>query len=326
MKDIADEIRALSRQIGEGGHVGNSTAGQIFNTGCIDYEYRRHVAAWLYYGGESVFLQDADSLIMKTPDLIEIIHFIKDSFPSVNRITSYCRSKTAARKTIDEFRQLRESGLSRIHIGMESGYDPLLQLIRKGVTAEEHIEGGRRIVASGISLSEYVMPGLGGVRWSKEHALETARVLNQINPDFIRLRSLLVRESTPLHKLMEDGKFEPLNDDGMVHELRLFIENLEGIESTILSDHILNLLEDVEGKLPGDKDKMLAAIDRYLNLHEKEKLIFRMGRRHGYFKTIADLHQNEVLYERFRQVVEQYLAAAPGEIDRDIDNFRQNHV
>jgi radical SAM superfamily enzyme len=209
---------------------------------------------------------------------------------------------------------------------MESGYDPLLQLIRKGVTAEEHIEGGRRIVASGISLSEYVMPGLGGVRWSKEHALETARVLNQINPDFIRLRSLLVRESTPLHKLMEDGKFEPLNDDGMVHELRLFIENLEGIESTILSDHILNLLEDVEGKLPGDKDKMLAAIDRYLNLHEKEKLIFRMGRRHGYFKTIADLHQNEVLYERFRQVVEQYLAADPGEIDRDIDNFRQNHV
>jgi len=111
-------------------------------------------------------LQDSNSLVMKTDDLAEILRFIREKFPEVRRITSYCRSLTAAKKTVEELKMLREAGLSRIHVGMESGYDPLLKFIRKGATAEQHIEGGRRIVTAGISLSEYVMPGLGGVRWT----------------------------------------------------------------------------------------------------------------------------------------------------------------
>ena len=326
MEEIADEIRALSWKLGEGGQVGTATAMQVFeNAGDYD-ECRRSVAAWLHYGGESVFLQDANSLVMKTGDLVEILRFICETFSSVRRITSYCRSKTAAKKTVEEFRQLHEAGLSRIHIGMETGYDPLLDFIRKGVTAAEQIEGGRRIVAAGISLSEYIMPGLGGVRWTKEHAYETARVLNQINPNFIRLRSLLVRPETPLYTLMKQGEFEPLSDEGMVKEIRLFIEHLEGIESTVVSDHILNLLEDVEGKLPGDKEKMLGVIDRYLELPEKERLIFRLGRRRGIYRKIDDLYENGVLYERLQRVVEHYLAADPGEMDRDLDGIRQNFI
>lgn len=98
---------------------------------------------------------------MKTDDLVDILTYLRETFPQVTRITSYCRSKTACRKSVEEFRRLKEAGLNRIHIGLESGYDPVLEFIRKGVTAEEHIEGGRRIVASGLSLSEYIIPGLG---------------------------------------------------------------------------------------------------------------------------------------------------------------------
>jgi len=187
---------------------------------------------------------------MKTDDLAEILRFIREKFPEVRRITSYCRSLTAAKKTVEELKMLREAGLSRIHVGMESGYDPLLKFIRKGATAEQHIEGGRRIVTAGISLSEYVMPGLGGVRWTEEHAVESARVLNQINPAFIRLRSLQVRKGTPLYDTMKGGLFEPLDEDGVVREIRIFLEHLEGIDSRIVSDHILNLLEESGGKAP----------------------------------------------------------------------------
>lgn len=91
--------------------------------------------------GESVFLQDANSIIVKTDDLVDILTYLRETFPQVTRITSYCRSKTACRKSVEEFRRLKEAGLNRIHIGLESGYDPVLEFIRKGVTAEEHIEG-----------------------------------------------------------------------------------------------------------------------------------------------------------------------------------------
>lgn len=323
-RDMADEIRALSWKLGEGGKVGDATVDRIFDHGVYSDGFRG-IAAWLYFGGESVFFQDADSLIIKTDDLVEVLTFLKEKFPQVSRITSYCRSKTAARKSVDEFRRLREAGLTRIHVGMETGYDPLLTFIRKGVTAAEQIEGGKRIVASGISLSEYVMPGLGGTQWSKEHALETARVLNQINPDFIRLRSLQVRRGTVLYDRMNDGEFEPLGEEDVVREIRSFIEALEGIESTVVSDHILNLLEEVEGKLPGDKAAMLGVIDRYLALSQEERLVFRMGRRRGIYRRLSDLSDRNT-YLRLKPLVLPYLSSDPQEMDRDLDRFRQHFV
>jgi len=159
--DIAAEIRSLSWKMGEGGRVTGDVINHLWNHDGPHHDGYRSVGAWLYYGGESVFLQDANSLIVKTADLVEILDFIKETFPQVSRITSYCRSKTAARKSVEELKSLRAAGLSRIHIGMESGYDPLLAFIRKGTTAAEHVEGGKRIVDAGISLSEYVIPGLG---------------------------------------------------------------------------------------------------------------------------------------------------------------------
>ena len=271
---IADEIRALSWKLGEAGRITEAVVRRIYHGGNGYNDAFRSVCAWLYWGGESVFLQDANSLILKTEELEEILSFLREQFPGVTRITSYCRSQTARRKTVEELQRLRQAGLSRIHVGMESGYDPLLEFIRKGATAADHIEGGKRIVESGISLCEYIIPGLGGDRWSEENALATATVINAINPDYVRLRSLQVVKGTGLYELMKKGEFTPLGDDETVREIRVFIASLEGIQTTIVSDHILNLLEEVEGKLPEDKDKLGG--HRFLSsLPIQDRMIFR---------------------------------------------------
>lgn len=322
---IADEIRSLSRKLGEGGRVNERIANAVWQQDERCDDGFRSIAAWLYYGGESVFLQDADSMILKTKDLVEILSCLRETFPSVRRITSYCRSKTAVRKSVEEFRLLRDAGLSRIHIGMESGYGPLLKFIRKGTTAAEHIEGGRRIVEAGISLSEYVIPGLGGVKWSREHARETARVINEINPHFIRLRSLHIVRDTDLYELLQKGEFTPLDDEAVVREIRMFIESLEGIESTLVSDHILNLLEEIEGKLPEDKEKMLALIDRYFALSSQDRIIFRLGRRKGIYRSLDDLDDRRT-YLSLQQIVDEYLSNEPGQLDRDLRKLMHSYI
>ena len=324
-RDIADQIKEISWRYGEGGKVTKLILSIIYGNDEVFDDSFRSVAAWLFFGGKSVFIQDANSIIMKTDDLVEVLSFIREKFPGIKRITSYCRSKTASRKSVEEFKRLHDVGLTRIHIGLETGYDPLLTFIRKGVTAAEHIEGGKRIRASGISLSEYVMPGLGGDRWSKEHAEETAKVLNQINPHFIRLRSLHVVPGTDLYEMMEKGEFRPAGDEEVLREIRLFIENLDGIESTIASDHILNLLEEIEGMLPDDKGKLLAPIDRYFSLSKEERLIYRLGRRRGIYRKLDDLSDMGT-YLRLKSIVEQYQAKDQGQMDRDLYRIMNNYI
>jgi radical SAM superfamily enzyme YgiQ (UPF0313 family) len=316
-REIADKMKEISWKMGQGGEINEYVVNRIYSDGGSFDDSDRSVAAWLYFGGTSVFLQDANTIIMKTADLVDVISFIKEQFPVVDRITSYCRSKTACRKSVDEFKQLKEAGLSRIHIGLESGYDPILEFIKKGVTAEEHVKGGKNIVESGISLSEYVIPGLGGEKWSKEHAEETAKVLNRINPDYIRLRSLQVRRNTELYTMREEGKFEKLSDEDVVKEIRLFIENLDGIQSRVVSDHILNLLEELEGKLPEDKEKLLGIIDRYFALPEDDRIIYRLGRRKGIYRRLDDLSDMRV-YHTLKAIVDEYKKKGAGALDRDL--------
>ncbi len=322
---IADEIRALSWKLGEAGRITEAVVRRIYHGGNGYNDAFRSVCAWLYWGGESVFLQDANSLILKTEDLEEILSFLREQFPGVTRITSYCRSQTARRKTVEELQRLRQAGLSRIHVGMESGYDPLLEFIRKGATAADHIEGGKRIVESGISLCEYIIPGLGGDRWSEENALATATVINAINPDYVRLRSLQVVKGTGLYELMKKGEFTPLGDDETVREIRVFIASLEGIQTTIVSDHILNLLEDVEGKLPEDKDKLLAVIDAYLSLPLQDRMIFRLGRRQGIYRCLEDL-RDPVMYGRLKAITDEYLPNDPERFETDLRQLMRQYV
>jgi histone acetyltransferase (RNA polymerase elongator complex component) len=325
VKDIEEHIRELSWKYGEGGHINKSIVNIIYGYEQVYSDSFRSVAAWLYYGGESVFIQDANSIIMKTDDLIQILSFIKEKFPSVKRITSYCRSKTAARKSVEELKKLKDAGLSRIHIGMESGYDPLLKFIKKGVTAAEHIEGGKRIMQADISLCEYVMPGLGGDKWSKEHAEETAHVINQINPNFVRLRSLHVVPGTDLYEIMKNGNFKPLSDEDVLKEIRLMIDCFEGIETTIVSDHILNLLEELNGMLPVDKDKLLGIIDRYFSLPYDDRLVYRIGRRIGMFRALDEL-SDENMYTRIKDMIEQYGTGNRERMNKDLIKIMNRYI
>jgi hypothetical protein len=141
-----------------------------------------------------------------------------------------------------------------------------------------------------MELSEYVMPGLGGRALSREHALETADALNRINPDFIRLRTLALPSHIELHREISQGTFEKQNDRGIVEESLLFLETLDGIDSALKSDHILNLLEDIEGKFPQDKKKMTSVARAFLGLPPEEQVLYRIGRRIGLFAGLRDLH------------------------------------
>ena len=193
---IADDITSVSWKIGHGGAVTDAVISRILSGGSYTSSYRS-VAAWLYYGTGACFLQDADNLIMRTDDLVAVLTFLRQTFPEIRRVTTYSRSRTVTKKSLDALKRIRKAGLDRVHIGLETGYDPLLKLMKKGVTAAQHVEAGRRLVEAGMEVSEYVMPGLGGREMWREHAVETASVLNQINPHFIRLRSLRVPPTSP---------------------------------------------------------------------------------------------------------------------------------
>jgi radical SAM superfamily enzyme YgiQ (UPF0313 family) len=288
MKWWYDEVRAAAWRKGLGPEITEDFLYRVYQ-GNPGNPYLRSIILWFLGGARTAFLQDADSLVIPAEDLAEILRFLRDTLESLDRVTSYSRSKTLSRHTVSDLTMIREAGLDRVHVGLESGADSVLEIVNKGVTAEGHIQGGQNARAAGFELSEYIMPGLGGRRLSEEHAIETARVLNAINPEFIRIRTLAVPPGIPLAEKVASGEFEVLNDLEMVKEIRLFLENLDGIQSTVTSDHMLNLLQEIQGRLPEDKPRMLAAIDRFLGLSEEDQLAFMIGRRSGLFYELDQL-------------------------------------
>jgi biotin synthase-like enzyme len=325
IKKIQDEIRALSWQRGDGGKLSQPLIEEIFASSRFN-DCFRSVAAWMYFGGKHVFIQDGNSLVMKLDDLVEVLHYLTRTFPTIDRITSYGRSQTIAQLlSVDDLRRLKEAGLTRLHLGMESGSDFILKYMRKGVTKEQHIIAGQRVKESGIELSEYIIPGLGGKKWWQEHALESADALNRINPDFIRLRTLKVTRSMLLYKKLESGDFIIEHDEEILKELRLLIEHLEGITSFIKSDHILNLLEEVDGKLPEDREKILSVIDRYFELSPEQRLVYRMGRRAGIYRSTDDL-QDELTYARVRKAIREMEEKEPGSVERHLSLLLENYI
>ena len=323
--EIVSEVKALSWQRGFGGEIAPSLVNLILQHPQHYPDGFRSVVLWLYTGEKNVFLQDGNNLVLKTDDLMEILKYLKETFPSIERITSYARAKTVSKKTVEELQDLYRAGLSRIHIGLETGYDPLLQYMKKGVTAQEHIDAGKKVKESGISLSEYVILGLGGRGMWKEHAIGTAKVLNQIDPDFIRVRTLKVLKTMPLYEKIEKGEFTLLTDDETVREERLLIENLEGINSTFVSDHILNLLEEVEGKFPQEKGKMLARIDRYLALSSEEKANFRLGRRAGVYRSVDDL-SDPALKGQVENAIRRIDLERPGGLEKVLSDLMESFI
>ena len=249
---------------------------------------------WVQGGMQSIFLQDANTLIIKPDELVEILKHVQKSFPQVERITSYARSHTIARISDDDMARIAAAGLNRIHIGMESACDEVLDFVKKGVDKKTHIIAGQKVKRAGIELSEYFMPGLGGVTLSRKNALETADALNQINPDFIRIRTLGLPENVELYKDFQSGAFIKPGDVPMAEELLLLLDNLKGITSRVKSDHILNLFQEVEGRLPEDKERMMAPLRTFLAMPPEEQLLYMVGRRTGIFSKLEDLHDSEL--------------------------------
>lgn len=234
---ILDRAQEVSRSLGSGGQINEAVRAYLIRTSWLDIS----ALPWLMRYGEprTAFIGDSNAIVLKAEPLIEIIQFMFQAFPSLERLTSYGRAKTVVSKSPPELLALRQAGLSRLHLGLETGDDELLALVKKGATSAEMIAAGRTVKAAGISLCEYVMPGLGGREKSQQHALNTARVLNQTDPDFVRMRSFVPRRGTPLFEQYEAGQLELLSPHGYVQEIKLLVENLE-VHSRVCFDHIIN--------------------------------------------------------------------------------------
>ena len=228
-------------------------------------------AVKIYKGAKTIFIADSDSLAMKNID--EIIRYIKLRFPDVNRITSYARAKTLMKLGLDRLKKIKEAGLTRVHVGLESGDKKTLEFMQKGAKPDEMIAGGKVAKKAGLELSFYILIGAGGKDRLKEHAIESARVCNEVNPDFIRLRTLVVQRGSLLEKKKDSGEYNPTSPIEKLQEVKLFIENLEVDQCELASDHFTNYIwvddkivyKGVYGMLLKDKQKMLDVLTNTLD-------------------------------------------------------------
>lgn len=325
IKAICDDIKELSVRRGFAGKITDSLVEGIFDSHIINEGYKS-VAVWMYFGSKNVFIQDANSLAMKPDVIVEALRYLKETFPTIERVTSYARSRTIAKGvTAENLKRMKEAGLTRLHIGLESGSDALLKYMNKGVTKEEHILCGKKVKDAGIELSEYVVLGMGGKKWWEEHAVATADVLNRIDPDFIRFRTLKVLRAMPLYEKLDSGDFLLPSEEDVLREERLLIENLEGITSYVKSDHILNLLEEIDGRLPPDKKKFLNTIDRYFNLTDEQRLVYRFGRRSGIYRSLGDLN-DELTFFRIKKSIREMEEKEPGSVEKTISLLLENYI
>jgi len=311
-------VEVIRHAQGDNSHIPRSEYRRLFQD--IDDMTRQalHAAGnFVANGMTSIFIQDGNSLIIKPDDLVRILKHLKQAFPDVDRVTSYARSHTIARISDENLRRIADAGLNRIHIGMESGADEVLKRVRKGSDKATQIKAGQKVKRAKMELSEYYMPGLGGRELSRENARETADALNQINSDFIRLRTLALPEGTPLAEQFKAENFYKMGDVETSRELLLFLESLNGITSTVKSDHVLNLLPEVEGVLPDDREKMAAPIRAFLQLSPHEQMVFCLGRRTHCLSRLTDL--NDPVKRHLAEQRSVDLGATPENMDTIVD-------
>jgi radical SAM superfamily enzyme YgiQ (UPF0313 family) len=284
VKAMVDQIQEVSRKIGQGGEFNRDVLRALLG---VDPYLNENpcfstVFSWMYYGGKTAFLQDANSMIMRPPEFIEVLKYLRKTLPSLTRVTSYTRSRTLAQRKLEELVAIREAGLDRIHVGLETGDDEILQLVRKGVTSSEQIEGGKKAMAAGFQLSEYWMPDLGGRERWRQHAENTARVLNEINPHYIRSRPFVPRQGTEIFEDYEQGRLHISSPHERLEELRVMIENLN-VTSRVCFDHNMNSWTNKQGgllfslgyegyKFPEEKQQVLELINEGLDVAESRHI------------------------------------------------------
>ncbi len=219
-----------------------------------------------------IFIADGDALAIKTEELMKILSFIRKEFPECERVGIYGSPKAILSKTDEELKKLKSLGLGIIYLGVESGSEKILKAINKGVTREEMVNAGKNVVTAGIDLSVTLISGIGGKIHSHEHAIESAKIINEINPHYVGLLTLLVEEGTPLYEDVQNGKFTLLTPKEVLLETKEMVENLNVVNCVFRSNHASNYVA-LKGTLPQDKDTILAQIDegmKIANLEEKE--------------------------------------------------------
>jgi histone acetyltransferase (RNA polymerase elongator complex component) len=323
--DVINDIDYIYQYVNEiGGIERDSQKSDATSNSSFDGNAYFAARNWFAQGMESVFLQDADSLVIRPDNLIRILTHIRERFPSVERITSYARSDSVARISEESFREIADAGLNRIHIGLETSSDTILKMIQKGVTKEIHIQAGLKVKNAGIELSEYVLTGIGGGEFYCEHALETADALNQINPDFIRFRTLHIAESTVLYPQESGHQYQFPTDLELAREIHLFIEHLDGISSRIKSDHMLNLFQEIDGTLPQDKERLLEILQAFIQMPPEDQILFQVGKRLGYFSCLGDMSYQDKLAP-IKSICRQY-GLTPENADAKIHEMVQERM
>ena len=219
-----------------------------------------------YYGPglKRVFLMDGDAVIMKTDDLIRVLRKLYDTFPALEKVTTYAGPRSTLAKSPEELRAIREAGLNRAYLGVESGSDAVLKAINKGVTAAQMLEAGQKLVAAGFDLWAIIIMGLTGQDgdW-EEHILSTAKMINEMKPRHLSAMTFAPAKGTPLGEDVLAGRFKVCTPDQILEECRLLIEHLDVDPLHFTSNHASNYLP-LKGGLPEDKEKFLKLLDEAL--------------------------------------------------------------
>ena len=222
-----------------------------------------------------IFLADGDALVLETSKLKMILLKIKELFPGCQRVGIYGTPNDVLAKSLDDLRMLKALGIGILYLGVESGSNEILKSINKGVTAEKLIMAGRKVKESGIKLSTTLISGIGGREKIRENAIESAKLISAINPDYVGFLTLMLETGTPIYKDIQNNIFHVLTPEEVMQELREFLENVEVTNCIFRSNHASNYMS-LSGTLPVDKNRMLAEIDFALkSKHEYKQEEYR---------------------------------------------------
>ena len=274
------------------------------------------VLNWPAFGTGSVFLQDANTMVLTADKLREILVYLREKLPEVQRVTAYGRVDSLAKFSAEQLKSLKEAGLDRIHSGYESGSDKVLTLINKGYTKAQEIEAGQKVKASGIEFSVYYMPGVGGKELSDENAVETADVVNQIDPDYVRIRTFVSKHGTELMDDIDAGRMAECSDWEKALELKKLIESIHGAGGRLYSDHIVNLFGEINGSLTTDKEKMLSVFEAFERLDARDRRRYQLARRLG---GVSSLYHFSKLEDDELARLDKYLSQL--ESDEELEAF-----
>jgi len=211
-----------------------------------------------------VFLADGDALIIPQDKLLTITHYLNEKFPTLQRIGIYGNAKSILRKSIDQLKALKADKLNIVYLGIESGDNETLQQISKGTTYDQLVEAAKRVKAAGMKLSVTVLLGIAGVERSTIHALETARLLTEIQPDYVGALTLMLQPEAPLSRLVEKNQFTLPSPFQLLQELRTMIAESDLHSCLFFSNHASNYLP-IRARLPKEKEKSVKLIDDVLN-------------------------------------------------------------